>query len=285
MYKLLKIGTQANIQIREYVVDTISDIASLPSSDPFGSTALVIATGEKYIKNSSGNYVAVQSSSGGNSGSSGSNSGDGVFIVQGVLDYDDQEQADLVTIDKTTTEIYEAADGGTPVIMLLDDDGDISEWILSSTDEGKDEDIFADFMTIAEDKDGVIAKTVTFHSDSDGREITTYPLGQSDDEPVVITATLSVNGESKQTITLNKTAEEVWQIAESGQRYKIVMDIPIDNDKTIHMTMIFPVEIFKSELDDMTAYTIKVRPDTTQNDRVFCCANTYGANTVVLTEQ
>ena len=56
MYKLYSAGKQANIQLREYIVDTPDDIATLPESDPFGSTALVISTGELYIKNSSGEY-------------------------------------------------------------------------------------------------------------------------------------------------------------------------------------------------------------------------------------
>lgn len=56
MYKLYNAGRQANIQLREYVVDTPDDIATLPESDPFGSVALVISTGDIYMKNSSGEY-------------------------------------------------------------------------------------------------------------------------------------------------------------------------------------------------------------------------------------
>lgn len=59
MYKLLKIGTQANVQIREYICDTVADIDNLPDDDPFGSTVDVIATSERYVRSSSGEYIKV----------------------------------------------------------------------------------------------------------------------------------------------------------------------------------------------------------------------------------
>lgn len=57
MYKLIKIGNQANVQAREYFVDSESDIPNLPADDPFGSMLLVINTGEVKVKNSAGAWV------------------------------------------------------------------------------------------------------------------------------------------------------------------------------------------------------------------------------------
>ena len=59
MYKLLNVGAQANVQIREYIADTEDDIATLPDSDPFGSTVFVIETSTTYMKASDGIYTEV----------------------------------------------------------------------------------------------------------------------------------------------------------------------------------------------------------------------------------
>ena len=66
MYKLYKTGAQANTNAREYIVDSVEDIASLPESDPFGSIAIVIGSDDDdeskgliFIKNSTGTYVQI----------------------------------------------------------------------------------------------------------------------------------------------------------------------------------------------------------------------------------
>ena len=59
MYILVKEGTTSNVPVREYYCDTATDIQNLPSNAPFGSCALIIATGAVYIKNSLGNWVLL----------------------------------------------------------------------------------------------------------------------------------------------------------------------------------------------------------------------------------
>lgn len=58
-YILTKKGKNDNVPVGEFVCDTAQDVQSLPTNAPFGSTALVIATGDIYIKNSSGTWVKI----------------------------------------------------------------------------------------------------------------------------------------------------------------------------------------------------------------------------------
>lgn len=56
MIKLLNVDTQYNTY--EYLVDSIEDIANLPTDSP-GSTALVAATSEVYILNNQGQWTVL----------------------------------------------------------------------------------------------------------------------------------------------------------------------------------------------------------------------------------
>ena len=46
-------------KIMEYVVDTVEDIATLPTTGAMGSTAIVIATSEAYMLNSKKEWVKM----------------------------------------------------------------------------------------------------------------------------------------------------------------------------------------------------------------------------------
>lgn len=59
MITLTKVGMASNTPTREYVCDTASDVANLPSNVPAGSAALVIATGDVYVCNSQGTWIKL----------------------------------------------------------------------------------------------------------------------------------------------------------------------------------------------------------------------------------
>ena len=55
------ISTNGQIQygVDEFVIDTPDDLKALPFRSKMGSTALCISNGEVYVKNSSGEWVAI----------------------------------------------------------------------------------------------------------------------------------------------------------------------------------------------------------------------------------
>lgn len=61
-------------RVEEYTLDTLDDLSILQTTNcAFGSTALVIATGEVYIKNSQGVWELLGSASSGGPGRPGKN--------------------------------------------------------------------------------------------------------------------------------------------------------------------------------------------------------------------
>lgn len=57
MVKILSTSGHTTYGLKEYVVDNLTDINTLPINDPMGSTALVIATGELYIMNGNKEWI------------------------------------------------------------------------------------------------------------------------------------------------------------------------------------------------------------------------------------
>lgn len=56
---LLSTNGQTQYGVDEYVIDTPADLKTLPPRSAMGSTAICISTGDVYIKNSSGEWVAI----------------------------------------------------------------------------------------------------------------------------------------------------------------------------------------------------------------------------------
>ena len=69
MYKLTKQGSSYNDSVHQYLCDTIDDMYAIPLSknvsDSIGDKAYVIATSEKYVRNSEGQWKEDLSASGG----------------------------------------------------------------------------------------------------------------------------------------------------------------------------------------------------------------------------
>ena len=65
MIKIIAQNGQVAYDVYEYIVDTYEDIETIPARAGAGSTALVIESSEVYIKNTSGEWIKLESSSGG----------------------------------------------------------------------------------------------------------------------------------------------------------------------------------------------------------------------------
>lgn len=59
MFRDIMAGGQPIHDIRQYAVDTESEVANLPTDIPMGSTAIVIATSNVYMLNSEGKWVLL----------------------------------------------------------------------------------------------------------------------------------------------------------------------------------------------------------------------------------
>ena len=58
-YSIISQNGQSLYDIKEYVLDTIEDLESLPVSAGMGSTAFVIEDGRKYVLNSQNQWIAL----------------------------------------------------------------------------------------------------------------------------------------------------------------------------------------------------------------------------------
>ena len=58
-YSVISQNGQSLYNIKEYVLDTIEDLESLPVSAGMGSTAFVIEDGRKYVLNSQNQWIAL----------------------------------------------------------------------------------------------------------------------------------------------------------------------------------------------------------------------------------
>lgn len=59
MYKLTSSNGEIVYGVNEYVLDTSEDLKNLPPHCAMGSSAIVISTGEVYMKNSSNEWVKL----------------------------------------------------------------------------------------------------------------------------------------------------------------------------------------------------------------------------------
>lgn len=58
-YSIISQNGQSLYNIKEYILDTIEDLESLPVSAGMGSTAFVIEDGRKYVLNSQNQWIAL----------------------------------------------------------------------------------------------------------------------------------------------------------------------------------------------------------------------------------
>lgn len=59
MIKLTAVSGDIVYDVHEYAIDTVDELSKIPQSCAMGSTAIVIATGEIYMKNGSGEWVKL----------------------------------------------------------------------------------------------------------------------------------------------------------------------------------------------------------------------------------
>ena len=59
MYNIIANDGDVAYQIKEFACDTVEDLEKLPNNCAMGSTAIVIATTEVYMKDSSGKWVKL----------------------------------------------------------------------------------------------------------------------------------------------------------------------------------------------------------------------------------
>ena len=59
MINLLSQNGHQDYGIKEYVLDTLDDLANLPITDKAGSTAFIISTSQVYMINSKGEWKEV----------------------------------------------------------------------------------------------------------------------------------------------------------------------------------------------------------------------------------
>ena len=59
MINLLAANGETAYNVNEYVIDSPDDIKNLPKHCKMGSSALIISTGEVYIKNGLGEWVKI----------------------------------------------------------------------------------------------------------------------------------------------------------------------------------------------------------------------------------
>lgn len=198
---------------------------------------------------------------------SGSGSGGDVFIVNGEVEHVGNDDTAVVSIDKTTEQIYAAAASGKPVILLVaEGEDDISQWMFVDAGEGKDDDIYADFMSILEDKDGIALSILTFHSDGDPAEIEWYEIPVKDDvgfEPFYATGVMTLNGSGKKEMPLSMngnslTAADAYALIKKGK--KCIMSFSAGGSDT---ECVVGVTAFKTDNSGTVTYTFRVDTDTT----------------------
>lgn len=59
MIKLMSTNGQIQYDHDEYIVDSVDDLKQIPKRVAMGSIALIIATGDVYMKDSSGEWVKL----------------------------------------------------------------------------------------------------------------------------------------------------------------------------------------------------------------------------------
>ena len=86
MYKIASHGTKS-YGIKSFVLDTTEDVNSLPTNVEMGSSAYVIATGDKYLLNSEKQWIKQPKSAGGSGGGE-----DDIIILNGNTPSDNDDE-------------------------------------------------------------------------------------------------------------------------------------------------------------------------------------------------
>ena len=214
-----------------------------------------------------------------NAGSGGS--GD-VFVVHGSYAYDEQADHDLISIDKTTSEIYEAAEAGKAVILLVNEDDSYSEWILTDSGEGKDDDIHADFVMVDTSKDGATVSRIVFHSDGSGQEPEVFELATEEDAdfaPFRASAVMTLDGNNKKVMTLSYNgnplkASDAYELVKNGKQCIMSFEV---NGANVECVM----NINAIKFDDLSTVSYSFRVDT---DTTYKVGSLGADDQVVITE-
>lgn len=102
--------------------------------------------------------------------------------------------------------------------------------------------------------------------------------GSGTTAPLEVTATVSTNAQSKQVLTLNKTALECYNAAIAGKALHCT-----GNMSGTTIDLIIAAEVFRGIGDDVPFYRVKARADP-MGDVLFMSELVNGSDTVVLTE-
>lgn len=106
----------------------------------------------------------------------------------------------------------------------------------------------------------------------------------SDCAPLEASGVMSKNGEDKEVITLNKTAEELFAAAQSGRYVKVTTEVTIGTEPnvvTAEAITIGPINASMLTSGDYVAYSFAL---ITAENSVFRAENIAANATVVLTE-
>lgn len=103
-----------------------------------------------------------------------------------------------------------------------------------------------------------------------------------DAAPLEVTMTLSESG-GKTVVTFNKTAAEMFAAAAAGKMVIGTGQIP-DEENTVTMTAVLPIEVFRVENGGSALYVFKMRCDMSEADNLFIGKYLAADDPVVLTE-
>lgn len=98
-----------------------------------------------------------------------------------------------------------------------------------------------------------------------------------------MSGTLRDDTEESTTLTLDKTALELFTAVEKGMLCKVAITSPVDDDGTMTITAVIPCEAFKVEIGGNTAYSFKMRADMSADDALFFVTGMSANDAVVLT--
>ena len=85
-FKLISTNGQVQYNIDEFALDSVDELKKLPQRSAMGSTAIILSTGDVYVKNGKGEWVLLGGSDSGGSSGGGSGSGDGTISYNSLTD-------------------------------------------------------------------------------------------------------------------------------------------------------------------------------------------------------
>lgn len=84
-FKLISTNGQVQYNIDEFALDSVDELQKLPKRSAMGSMALILSTGDVYVKNGKGEWVLLGGSDGSSSGG-GSGQGTGNISYNSLTD-------------------------------------------------------------------------------------------------------------------------------------------------------------------------------------------------------